>query len=82
MPTNSPYREDSDMRQQGVVKSWRSDRGFGFIQPDGGGSDIFVHYTALPKRGNSKRDLSKGQRVEYSVENTAKGVSASDLAVL
>jgi cold shock CspA family protein len=39
------------MRFEGTVKSWNEDRAFGFIEPDKGGQDIFLHITALPERG-------------------------------
>jgi cold shock protein len=51
---------------QGTVKMFKMDRGFGFIKPDDGGSDVFVHVSELEKAGISS--LSEGQRVTFDVE--------------
>src|SRR4051794_6674339 len=51
---------------QGKIKKWNSDRGFGFIQPEGGGADVFVHASAFEKAG---LDAPKeGDRVSYDVK--------------
>lgn len=47
----------------GTVKFYNQQRGFGFIQPDDGGQDVFVHATALERSG--MRDLTDGQKVEF-----------------
>jgi cold shock protein len=49
----------------GVIKKWIGDRGYGFIRPDDGGADIFMHATALP-RGSEPRE---GARVTYDLAN-------------
>jgi len=51
---------------QGTVKMFRIDRGFGFIAPDEGGNDVFVHMSELEKSGLSS--LTEGQRVTFDVE--------------
>lgn len=59
------------MSQQGSVKFFNPDKGFGFIKPDGGGADIFVHVTAVEAAG--LRTLNEGQRVSFDVEADKKG---------
>jgi CspA family cold shock protein len=51
---------------QGTVKMFRTDKGFGFIAPDGGGNDVFVHVSELEKSGLSS--LSPGEKVTFDVE--------------
>jgi cold shock protein len=51
---------------QGTVKFFRQDKGYGFIAPDGGGNDVFVHFSELEKTGISR--LSEGQKVSFDVE--------------
>lgn len=59
------------MSQQGSVKFFNPDKGFGFIKPDGGGADIFVHVTAVEAAG--LHSLNEGQRVSFDVEADKKG---------
>jgi CspA family cold shock protein len=56
--------------QTGTVKWFNSQKGFGFIQPDGGGEDIFVHITAVEKAG--LRTLNEGQKISFEVQNDPK----------
>jgi cold shock protein len=51
---------------QGTVKTFKKDRGYGFIAPDDGGGDIFVHVSELEKTGLSS--LAEGQKVTFDVE--------------
>ena len=57
------------MRCQGRITVWKDDRGFGFISPDGGGEQVFVHATAFPAR---RRPVG-GERVTYQVKADARG---------
>jgi CspA family cold shock protein len=50
----------------GTVKFYNEQKGFGFIQPDGGGNDVFVHVTALERAG--MRSLSEGQKVTFDTQ--------------
>ncbi|MBV1701777.1 MAG: cold-shock protein [Hyphomicrobiales bacterium] len=59
------------MAQQGSVKFFNPDKGFGFIKPDGGGADIFIHITAVEKAG--LRTLNEGQRITFEIEPDKKG---------
>jgi cold shock protein len=59
------------MSQQGTVKFFNADKGYGFIKPDDGGRDIFVHITAVERAGLTS--LTEGQRVAYEVEPDKKG---------
>jgi cold shock protein len=52
--------------QTGTVKFYNFSKGFGFIQPDDGSKDVFVHATALERSG--MRDLREGQKVSFDVE--------------
>ena len=49
----------------GTVKRFNSTKGFGFIQPDGGGADVFVHISAVERAG--LHDLNEGQKIAYEV---------------
>lgn len=52
--------------QLGTVKFYNSERGFGFIQPDDGGKDVFIHATALERAGTHM--LSEGQKVTFDIQ--------------
>ena len=64
------------MRQTGTVKFYNSTKGFGFITPEGGAKDVFVHATALEAAG--LRELADGQKVSFETEpdRTGKGPKA------
>jgi len=59
------------MAQQGIVKFFNADKGYGFIKPDDGGRDIFVHITALEQAGLNS--LTEGQRITFDIEPDKKG---------
>ncbi|HYM98777.1 MAG TPA: cold-shock protein [Aestuariivirgaceae bacterium] len=59
------------MRQNGTVKFFNTAKGFGFITPEGGSKDVFVHITALERAGI--RSLNEGQKVTFETENDRRG---------
>jgi cold shock protein len=59
---------------QGAVKWFNSEKGYGFIAQDGGGADVFVHYSAIDSSGY--RSLDEGQRVEFEITQGDKGPQA------
>ncbi len=61
----------------GTVKFFNSSKGFGFIAPEGGGKDVFVHSSAVEMSG--MRVLSEGQRVSFEIQADVKGPKAVNL---
>jgi cold shock protein len=61
----------------GTVKFFNSAKGYGFIAPEGGGKDVFVHEAAVEAAG--MRTLTEGQRVSFDVQPDARGVKATNL---
>jgi len=61
----------------GTVKFFNETKGFGFITPDGGGKDVFVHATAVERAG--MKPLREGQRVMFDTESDARGPKAVNL---
>jgi CspA family cold shock protein len=64
----------------GVVKWFNPTKGFGFIQPDQGGSDVFVHISALERAGLST--LNEGQKLSYELATNKGKVSAANLKLV
>ncbi len=65
---------------QGSVKWFNGEKGFGFIAQDGGGPDVFVHYSAIG--GAGFKSLDEGQRVEFEVGQGQKGPQAQDVRAI
>ncbi len=61
----------------GTVKWFNSTKGYGFIAPDDGSKDVFVHHSAILTEGY--RELTEGQRVEFEVETGQKGPQATNV---
>lgn len=60
---------------QGTVKFFNAGKGYGFIAPDEGGDNVFVHYSVIQQEGFKK--LDEGDRVEYEAERGPKGFQAT-----
>ena len=65
---------------QGSVKWFNGEKGFGFITQDGGGADLFVHYSEI--QGSGFKSLDEGQRVEFEIGQGQRGPQAQRVAVL
>lgn len=63
----------------GTVKWFNDSKGFGFITPEDGGKDVFVHFSAIASDGF--RSLAEGQKVTFNVEDGPKGPQASNVQV-
>jgi len=64
----------------GVVKFFNSEKGYGFIAPDDGGKDVFVHFSNIA--GTGYRSLDQGQKVEFDVAPGRKGDEAQNVRAL
>lgn len=64
-------------RETGIVKWFSRLKGYGFINPDQGGKEVFVHYSAI--RGDGYRNLFEGDKVEYELIDRGKGPQAQNV---
>ncbi len=65
---------------QGTVKWFNGEKGFGFITPDDGAKDLFVHYSEI--QGSGYRSLEENQRVQFEVGQGAKGPQATGVSAV
>ena len=64
----------------GIVKWFDASKGFGFISPEDGSKDVFVHHSAIKSDGYAS--LNEGQRVSFEVQNGPKGLSAANVVAV
>lgn len=65
------------LRETGIVKWFSRLKGYGFINPDQGGKEVFVHYSAI--QGDGYRNLFEGDKVEYELIDQGKGPQAKNV---
>jgi cold shock protein len=65
---------------QGTVKWFNQEKGYGFIKPDDGGEDLFVHYSGIA--GEGFRSLEEGAKVSYEVTRGKKGLQAENVSTV
>ncbi|WP_456893379.1 MULTISPECIES: cold shock domain-containing protein [unclassified Geodermatophilus] len=80
-PARAPRGGDSGGDAEGTVQWFNPDKGFGFITPDDGGDDVFVHYSEIEDDGGY-RELEEGQRVSFTRTSGTRGTSASGVRPL
>jgi cold shock protein len=69
-----PFERERVSMTQGTVKWFNGEKGFGFISPDGGEKDVFVHYSEI--QGSGFRSLDENQRVQFEITQGDKGPQA------
>jgi len=77
-PTDQQQETNSDERQTGIVRRWLPEKGYGFLRPNTGGPDIFVHLRDL---SDGIMSLEEGQTVEFNITKGEKGDIAQNVTV-
>ena len=67
---------------QGTVKWFNSEKGYGFIKPDNGGDDVFVHFRQVNNTGYGRVNLEENQKVSFEIGQGQKGPQAENVTVL
>jgi CspA family cold shock protein len=76
----TPSARNENEMTQGTVKWFNAEKGFGFIEQDGGGPDVFCHFSAIS--GSGYRSLDEAQRVEFDVTQGQKGPQAENVRAI
>ena len=71
------YERLESIMATGTVKFFNTTKGYGFIQPDDGGKDVFVHFSAI--QGTGFRTLAEGQKVTFDIQEGPKGPQAANV---
>jgi CspA family cold shock protein len=79
-PVLMQHARERPVMARGTVKWFNSEKGFGFITPEGGGKDLFAHYSNIS--GSGFKSLNEGDNVEFEVGEGRKGPEATDIKVL
>jgi CspA family cold shock protein len=79
-PFSDGGKEVKEEMATGTVKWFNADKGYGFITPDEGGKDLFVHFSAI--QGSGYRSLNEGAKVEYEAQQGDKGPQAANVNIL
>ncbi len=77
-PLEKERRASEHMPQQGTVKWFNDEKGYGFISPDEGGEDLFVHHSGIV--GNGFKFLDEGEKVSYEAAQGRKGMQAQNVS--
>ena len=80
MPQKTIIKREEMSDKTGKVKWFNKLRGYGFISPDDGGQEVFVHYSAI--EGDGYRNLHEGEQVVYRVRDVGKGPQAQQVKVV
>ena len=67
--------------ESGKISSWNDDKGFGFITPDDGRKDVFVHFRAI-NSSSGRATLVEGQKVSFTISESPKGLQADGVNIL
>jgi CspA family cold shock protein len=79
LPTYARCNKKESFMKNGTVKWFNDSKGFGFIEQEEGGEDVFVHHSAIEADGY--RSLQEGQKVTYEITTEAKGLRATNVRV-
>lgn len=76
----STVSRQSVSKTKGVVKWFNESKGYGFIAPDDGGKDVFVHFSAI--QGDGYKTLKEGQVVQFNIDQGLKGPQATNVIIV